>query len=251
MICICAHFKLSCPSTKVSLAVLVPASKFGWLLTLMTPMRTPVPAAPSGSPALSHPHGSFVLAPCTFNPPHPPPISWSRDSPVSHLDRSHYHSLASRRWLGDGASRCIVGNHFDRGRGYQQRVGIFHICQYRVSSRASTEINPKRVKGNYRVNWSRKYHGSLCAMTDDKTTTLEFVGNVGYYHECNKKRSPAFTVNRYLLCIFSSQKLLFCYHLPTLRLFQACMNFTQRKIFGRMKMKIITFIIFLCVQPFF
>ncbi|KAI7794880.1 hypothetical protein IRJ41_003408 [Triplophysa rosa] len=86
----------------------------------------PVPAAPSGPPLPLIPmaHSSWRPAPSTPHPATPslsPPISWSRDSPVSRLDTSHCHSLASRRWLRDGASWCIVGNHFDRARGYQRR----------------------------------------------------------------------------------------------------------------------------------
>lgn len=156
------------PCTKVSRAVHVPVSVFGWLLGLMPHMHTPLPAAPSGPCSLLSPWfirpGALHLQPPTLPTLTPsvfPPISWSRDSPVSHLGRSHCHSLASRRWLRDGASRCNVGNHFDRARGYQQRVSIFHICQCQVLSRAFTEMNPERVKGNYRVNRSQGYDGSL------------------------------------------------------------------------------------------
>lgn len=98
---------------KVSLAARVPVSEFGWLLGLMPHMHTPVPAAPSGPPARSYPPGSFVLAPCTFNPPpcHPSPLQSLFQSAGQETLQCHIWTGATATpWLhADGSETVPAG----------------------------------------------------------------------------------------------------------------------------------------------
>jgi len=132
---------------KVSLAVCVRIREWvaAWVNTLTWTYTRSDQLLPSD------PHSPFVPTPCTFSRPPLIPFSLSPNPfIVSHLDRSHCHSLATHRWLRDCASRCIVGNHFDQARGHSQRVSIFPLPASGLI-KGVTGINPKRLKGNYSV----------------------------------------------------------------------------------------------------